>query len=230
MKIIITGATGRVGSSVLHHCLASPKVTSVIALSRRALPFESSLPPDKQAKLRTVILKPNDFLTYPKHVLDELKGAEACIWALSNPVSKSANASWESEVDYPTSAAKAFKEHLGVGGGKVFRFVLISADLVTEESATQALWFKAEYRNMKGQALKNILDLEDENATTFKTFAIRTAHVVMPESWLNNWLYLSLPTAIAAPILATAIFNVATGVVVPKHRAPRHAELAALAE
>ncbi|KAH8826638.1 hypothetical protein DL96DRAFT_1608529 [Flagelloscypha sp. PMI_526] len=227
MKIIVTGATGRVGSSALRHCLASPQVTAVVVLSRRALPFESSLPPDQRAKLQTLILQPNEFLAYPAHVMDALIGAEACIWSLGVPIRQSAEATWTVEVDYATYAAKTCKEHLAVKGGRVFRFLLMSADEITEE--TQNWWYKADYRNLKGEALKSILSLEDEKATTFKTFAIRMALVVMPDSWLNNWLTLSLSFTIAAPILAAAIFNVATGAVVPKQRAPRHAELAALA-
>lgn len=160
MKIVLTGATGRIGSSVLRHCLASPNVTSVVVLSRRSLPYESSLPQDQQAKLRTVLLKDKEFLTYPSHVMDEVRGAEACVWALSVPIGKSANATRECEVDYPTNAAKAFKEQLAgdFSGDKVFRFVLISADMVTEESATQELWYKAEFRKAKvTSALKHFV-------------------------------------------------------------------------
>jgi nucleoside-diphosphate-sugar epimerase len=149
MKVIVTGASGRIGCSALRHCLASPKVTSVVVLARRALPFESTLPSDQKAKLRTLILKPNDFLTYPAHVLDALKGAEACIWALGIPIGQSAKSTWEVEVDYPTTAAKTFKEHLTVEEGKTFRFVLISADAISEETATKSMWFKADFLKSK---------------------------------------------------------------------------------
>lgn len=71
MKIIVTGSTGTVGSAVLQRCIDHPDVTSVVALTRRSLDISDP-------KLNNIIHK--DFLNYDKEVLDQLKGAEACIW------------------------------------------------------------------------------------------------------------------------------------------------------
>ena len=71
MKIILTGSTGTVGSAVLKRCIAHPSITSIVALTRRPLDV-------KDAKLSNIIHK--DFLKYDKDVLDQLRGAEACIW------------------------------------------------------------------------------------------------------------------------------------------------------
>ena len=71
MKIIATGATGSIGGVVLKRILALDSITSVVVLSRRKL--EVTHP-----KLHTVILK--DFLHYDQSTLDELAGAEACVW------------------------------------------------------------------------------------------------------------------------------------------------------
>jgi thioester reductase-like protein len=73
MKVVLTGTTGFVGAEVLRQCLIHPSITSVIVLSRRALD-----PAIADPKLKVVIHE--DFTSYPPHVLDELKGAEACIW------------------------------------------------------------------------------------------------------------------------------------------------------
>lgn len=71
MKVFITGSTGTVGGGVLERCLAHPQITSVIALTRR--PLET-----KNPKLNNIIHK--DFHTYDDGVIEQLKGAEACIW------------------------------------------------------------------------------------------------------------------------------------------------------
>ncbi len=71
MKVIVTGATGTVGSGVLEACLEHPSITSIVALTRRPLEV-------KDPKINNVIHK--DFMNYNKPVLEQMKGAEACIW------------------------------------------------------------------------------------------------------------------------------------------------------
>lgn len=74
MKVILTGATGFIGSEILSQLLSNPKITSVVAVSRRA-------PPASDPKLKTVLLE--DFSKpWPSSVLDECAGADACIWAM----------------------------------------------------------------------------------------------------------------------------------------------------
>lgn len=74
MKIIITGATGFIGGEVLTQCLQDPAITSVVALARRELPASVTGNP----KLKVIILE--DFLSYSDSALQDIKGAEACIW------------------------------------------------------------------------------------------------------------------------------------------------------
>ena len=71
MKIILTGSTGYIGSGVLKRCIAHPSVTSIVALTRRAIEVENP-------KLHNIVVK--DFLKYDNSVIEQLKGAEACIW------------------------------------------------------------------------------------------------------------------------------------------------------
>ena len=71
MKIILTGSTGTVGSAVLENCINNPSVTEIVALTRRPLDVKSS-------KLNNIIHK--DFLKYDQNVIDQLKGAEGCVW------------------------------------------------------------------------------------------------------------------------------------------------------
>lgn len=71
MKVIVTGSTGTVGSAVLSRCIEHPSVTSIVALTRRPLEVKSP-------KLNNIVHK--DFLKYENDVVEQMKGAEACIW------------------------------------------------------------------------------------------------------------------------------------------------------
>lgn len=71
MKVILTGSTGWIGSGVLKRCLALPSITFIVALTRRAIEI-------KDAKLQNIVHK--DFLKYDESIIQQLRGAEACIW------------------------------------------------------------------------------------------------------------------------------------------------------
>lgn len=80
MKIILTGATGVVGTECILLALSHPQVTEVVTLSRRPVSVPDNTPSGAdKTKLKTVILE--DFGSeYPESVKEELKGADACIW------------------------------------------------------------------------------------------------------------------------------------------------------
>lgn len=71
MKVIITGATGRIGGAVLQSALSNPAITNVVVLSRRDIDIQ-------HAKLQTIIKK--DYTHYKPEELAQLEGAEGCIW------------------------------------------------------------------------------------------------------------------------------------------------------
>jgi nucleoside-diphosphate-sugar epimerase len=84
MKVIVSGATGLVAAAVVHQSLAHPQITQVVALSRRAVNLPGNV--DK-SKFKQVLIK--DYNEYPEDVLQELRGAHACIWyslAFSSPL------------------------------------------------------------------------------------------------------------------------------------------------
>ena len=74
MHLILTGATGLVGSAALAHMLALDTVTRVTILSRRPVPMAEG-----HSKATTIIHK--DYSSYPPELLERLKGAEGCVWA-----------------------------------------------------------------------------------------------------------------------------------------------------
>lgn len=71
MKIIVAGATGRIGGEALRSALANKSITQVVVLSRRDTGVQ-------HPKLQTIIKK--DYLQYSPEELTRLEGAEACIW------------------------------------------------------------------------------------------------------------------------------------------------------
>lgn len=75
MHLILTGATGLVGSSVLDAMLKSSKVTKISILSRRPVPMAG-----EDSRVNTIIH--TDFNTYAPEVLNKLQGANGVIWAL----------------------------------------------------------------------------------------------------------------------------------------------------
>jgi len=98
MKIIITGATGMVGSEVLTEALSDNRFESVTAIVRKPLTIQ-------HPELKTVIHK--DFLNY-SGLDDVFRENDACIWCLG--ISQNAVSEKEYIVityDYTIAAAKA---------------------------------------------------------------------------------------------------------------------------
>jgi nucleoside-diphosphate-sugar epimerase len=82
MKLIVTGASGYVGTEVIRKSLSLPQITSVIALARQAVSVPNDL--DSQAdvsKLQSIIIK--DYNEYPDGVKEFFVDADACIWYIS---------------------------------------------------------------------------------------------------------------------------------------------------
>ena len=79
MKVILAGSSGFIGQEVLSQALSNPTITSLVALSRRPLPTSNP-------KLKTILLE--DFTSYSPAVLQELSGAESCIWCALLPNSQ----------------------------------------------------------------------------------------------------------------------------------------------
>lgn len=77
MHLILTGATGLVGSGVLDAMLKMKDVTKISILSRRPVPMADDA---KDPRVNVIINK--DFEKYDPTLLSQLSGATGCVWAL----------------------------------------------------------------------------------------------------------------------------------------------------
>jgi hypothetical protein len=75
MHLILTGATGLVGAAVLDNMLAQQSISRISILSRRPVAMVEG-----HDKAKVIIH--NDFGVYSEALLDELRDAKGCVWAL----------------------------------------------------------------------------------------------------------------------------------------------------
>jgi uncharacterized protein YbjT (DUF2867 family) len=77
MHLILTGATGLVGSGVLDAMIKTKDITSISILSRRPVKMVEGLNDP-----RVNVITHSDFSKYDSEVLQKLTGATGCVWAL----------------------------------------------------------------------------------------------------------------------------------------------------
>ncbi|KAM0257754.1 hypothetical protein ACHAQJ_004205 [Trichoderma viride] len=119
MHLILTGATGLIGSSVLDAMLKMTEVTKISILSRRPVAMAENA---KDPRVNVIIHK--DFCNYDAEVLSKLQGASGAVWALGISQTK------VSKEDYALAGAEAFS-NLAPNNGP-FRFVFVSGQGSTQ--------------------------------------------------------------------------------------------------
>ncbi|KAH7148183.1 hypothetical protein EDB81DRAFT_457584 [Dactylonectria macrodidyma] len=140
MHLILTGATGLVGSSVLDAMLKSTEVTKISILSRRPVPMA-----DNDPRVNVIIHK--DFTKFNPEVLDKLQGADGAVWALGISQLKVTKDEYvKITKDFPLAAAIALSQ-LSLKN-KPFHFVYVSGGGAT---TTPGL-FTPFYGRVKGEA------------------------------------------------------------------------------
>ncbi|KAI0555914.1 hypothetical protein F4679DRAFT_578036 [Xylaria curta] len=184
MDVIITGATGFIGSAVVRQAIETDLVSHAFILTR------SSLPDDVSQHPKITVIQHNDFCTYPQTLLERLAGCESCIWCLGRhgnqfPDKRTAKIV---SVDYPIAAATAFMVHLTpwLWHGDKFRFVFVSRTYA-EWDNNKPLFFDRDARRMKGAAEKRLLALATVSRGKLDVSILRGSGIIATRGgWLKS--------------------------------------------
>jgi len=141
MRILIFGATGSAGGSVLRACLASPAVEEVRAVARRPLSLAGE-------KLRVFVH--DDYLDYSR-IADAFAGVDACLFCLGISATQ---VSGEAEYrrityDFALAAARALR-----AGSPAAAFHFISGQGASVDS--RFMWAR-----VKGETERDLMDQFD---------------------------------------------------------------------
>ena len=158
VHLVLTGATGLVGSSVLAHILSLPPSTTISRLSilsRSPVPLAS-----KKDRTNTTtqieVINHTDFNTYPPDLLTKLKGATGVIWAQGiSQQEVDAKTYVKITKDYPLAAAKAFA---GLSEDKL-NFVHVSGEGATYKPGR----FTPIFARVKGETELALIDVSKQS-------------------------------------------------------------------
>ncbi|KAL5332195.1 hypothetical protein BJX70DRAFT_384856 [Aspergillus crustosus] len=163
VRLILTGATGLVGSATLNHILSLPKgeISALYILSRSPVPMAEGQP-------NVTVIEHKDFNEYPAELLEKLKGADGCIWAQGISQTEFSKEDYvKITLDYPLAAAEAFATL-----SESFNFVYVSG-----EGATQSPRFYTPiFGTTKGHAESALIALS-KKYPGLKPYSVRPAYV-----------------------------------------------------
>ncbi|KAK4700247.1 hypothetical protein P7C70_g6001, partial [Phenoliferia sp. Uapishka_3] len=178
MHVILAGGNGTVGSAILAQALLHPSITRLTLLLRRPLALSLSSP-----KLHIIIHE--DFLSYPPALLEQLKGAQACLWAIGvTGVGAKVEGDYEKITrDFAVEAAKAFAA-LREDGEK-FVFCFLSA--ATANQAVGKAWGEA--GRVRGEAEATLVALTSTLPLAtyfFRPAPVRSSNPTVPFTTFQN--------------------------------------------
>ncbi|BEJ12998.1 hypothetical protein CspHIS471_0301720 [Cutaneotrichosporon sp. HIS471] len=197
-SIILTGATGTAGSAVLTNALASPLISHVTVLARRA-------PAVKSEKLTTIIIPsdeyPRGFDEIPSTLVERLRGSDAVVWALGiSQTQVNKDEFHKITYDYAMAGANAFKT-LGTKD-KPFRFVFMSGMGTTQDKPGM---FTPLFAIEKGAVERELRAMETD---IFKTVMVRPGGILpAPDHTSNVPLISRLGGAVASVVWPSAVIK-----------------------
>lgn len=166
------------GKAVVEECIKNPLITSILVLTRRPISDELAI----NAKVTTILH--DNFENHPDDLLDRLKGAQGCIWAVGGKVEDFPNleAARKVSVSFTLAAAKAFATSLASSGIRVekFKFVFCSGR-GAERDGSKALWMFKDTRQIKGQVEKGLFEIAKQHEDVFDAVILRPGGVLTAE-------------------------------------------------
>ncbi|KAJ4300795.1 hypothetical protein N0V90_002883 [Kalmusia sp. IMI 367209] len=187
MKLIVTGATGFVGTEVVRLALRNKAITAVIALSRKQIQVPEYAGSEVDtSKLQTVILQ--DWTKpYSESTKEKLQGADACIWTLAVTPTKSKDVDFVEVTkichDYTVNGL----ENMATIANKPFRFVYTSG-VTVERDQTKTLPFLGEYRLMRGRVENFVIDFAKKHEPDVQATVTKPAGIEGPGHAKNDAL------------------------------------------
>ncbi|APR79102.1 Oxidoreductase [Minicystis rosea] len=196
MKIILTGATGFVGTEVAAQLLVHPEVAQVTCLTRRA-------PAVRHPKL--VTLFHDDFAHYDDAVLAPLADHGACIWALGGKASDAASPEAYERITHTFTLA--FARAMAERARGRFSFCYVSG-MGADPSERRGLLWEQTTRHLKGRTERDLGALQRAHAG-FTVHCFRPGGIL--PAGASRWMHRLLgPIVIGVDTLAEAIILTAT--------------------
>lgn len=218
MKIVLTGATGFVGSTILRQLLERPEVTHITCVVRRPISVQSS-------KIETILHA--DFSAYEPELTAKLADHAACIWALGGKASDNPNSTEYLRATH--TFAIAFARAVAEQQKQSFRFCYLSG-MGADPTETSTLPWEKITRHLKGRTERDLQQLTTQyplfSATSFRPAGILPeAHGLIPS--LANLLL--APISIRVDRLAAGMIHEATFGVGAKYRVVSNAAIKKMA-
>lgn len=169
MHLILTGATGLVGSAVLDAMLQTTEITKISILSRRPVPMAEDR---KDPRVNVIIHR--DFENYDSSVLEQLRGAGGCVWALGISQTQVGPQEYvKITKDYTLAAARAFSTITPDEGIKPFHFIYVSGEGATQKPGR----FTPIFGRVKGETEALLGDMSTELAGKLHADSARPSYV-----------------------------------------------------
>ncbi|KAI2488403.1 NADH-flavin reductase [Pyrenophora tritici-repentis] len=176
MKVLVVGATGAIGNTLLNHCLRRPEITSVVAIARRPVPSSDN------EKLSSIIIPDFDALPGPEDATwTQMADADALIWAMGSYT-------FDEDVNYayPIAFQSALSKRLARNGNtEKFKWILLGGAF-TEPDQTRFLYFLTGQRRTKGLLQTKTLEFADDHAD-WEAIIIRPGGILFGgDTWTNR--------------------------------------------
>lgn len=153
MHVILTGATGLVGSGVLDAMIKMKDIKKISILSRRPVPMA-----DNANNPRIHVIIHQDFETYDSELLDKLKGAKGCVWALGISSTQVGTDEYiKITKNFSLAAARAFQTL--ASPEQPFNFVYVSGSGANTEPGI----FSQLFSRVKGEVEVALADMRRSN-------------------------------------------------------------------
>ncbi|KAK4233899.1 hypothetical protein C8A03DRAFT_38352 [Achaetomium macrosporum] len=196
MHLILTGATGLVGTAVLDAMLKTRDVTKISVLSRRPVKFQDD---------RINVIIHQNFASYEHDLLEKLQGAQACVWALGISQTQVSKEEYiKITKTFPLAAAKAFQSLSPRSETREpFHFVYVSGDGATLTPGR----FTPFFGRIKGETELALAELQKSNPSSLRATTVRpgivdwTDHAELKPVLPDMGLFRSVAGSIISPVV-----------------------------